>query len=249
MYIDKKIWYFGYLLLVVVLLYIIIVYIDENSYQIGFISILVAIISIIIALNSDRLINSLSTNSFRRILGQIEDKRLELGIRDLLPNPSSDQVNLVPRILSMRAVNTWKCFTYVDEALDILIHADINPRLVSRFLNLINNYSNEVLIVRNEFIIEETHHLISIYERVYDMESNYSKRYLERCQYTRRKEESYEPIHNLLGIPVHTNIDINYLRDYNSLIKDLISQDRDNLRFNHKFITINDIINHYMEER
>ena len=87
--IGKRIlFYISFFAFIGVSLFLIIEFIDGIPSKIGFISILIAIISIILVVKSESLVTTIATANFLRIISQLEDKRLELDEGEFRGDPT-----------------------------------------------------------------------------------------------------------------------------------------------------------------
>jgi len=245
---NRKLWYSLYLISIFIVIYIISVCIKDLSQKLGAISIVVAFISIILFFMSDTLVNTILNTDFRRIIGQIEDLRLELSEIHSVIDFTTGNTTTGPKITTYNQINTWKCQTYTDDAIDIILKSDIKPNSVSRFLNLINNYFSVILIVRNQLSLEAVINFFSIYKRIYDLENSLSRRDLESYNYETRRDASIPIIRNLTGIGANVNIDYEFLIQYEAIIQTFINQadtiqQREDRRWNMPFSRMRNIFN------
>jgi hypothetical protein len=215
----------------------------DVAIKLGFISIAISVISFVLVIKSDEVANSMANADFRRIIGQIEDLRLELPEVNRIMNLSTGNIRLVPNIVSKSQINTWKCQTYTDDAIDLLLKNDINPGSVSRFLNLINNYFQEILQARNILCVEAVINIVSTYKRIYGLENLFSQKTLGKFEYESRKRESIGLIRILTGIGANISIDSNFVVKYKELLVEFTKQNPDIIRWKIFFVTVNDIIN------
>ncbi len=204
------------------------------------------------ATDSDNKINSIANANFRGIIGQIEDKRIELKENELTLDPSTGNLLFISKLVTKREIYTWKCLTYIDEAFDILETSTIKHRNLRRFLNLINNYVFQIIPFRKEFSVEEVIHIISMYNRIYSLETMLENNSLDRCKFRERKEESIDFIRTITGIGNNIVIDSDFVQKYKSILSSFIEQGLDqqaqnNLRWNLLFVRVNDIFNYQYE--
>ena len=59
---------------------------------------LIAIISIILVVKSERLVTTIATANFLRIISQLEDKRLELDEGEFRGDPNTGQITFFEKI-------------------------------------------------------------------------------------------------------------------------------------------------------
>lgn len=117
-------------------------------------------ISLYLGNKSDRKVNSIANANFQRVIGQIEDLRLELKSEELTRNEKG-KIVLAPKIITKRAVYSWKCVTYIREANTLLRETKvISSFYIERYFNLFNKYLEQIKEVKELLICEEVHHLL-----------------------------------------------------------------------------------------
>jgi len=220
----------------------------DTSYKIGYFSIVIAVISIGLAILSDISVNSIANANFRRVIGQMEDLRLDLKQERIGKNPETGELDTYLKLYTDREINTWKYVTYVDEAIDILNDSNIKPKILKRFLNLSNSYISQVKILRQYFSIEETTHIFDIYIGIFELEDKLWNRTLRKIEFENKKNEAIDNIRYITEIIEDITIDLDFLKEYKTLISYIINQgltpeDIRNIRWEMLFNDVKDIFN------
>jgi len=197
----------------------------------------------IIAEGTDIKVNSIGNANFLRIIGQIEDLRLEFKDSDFVGNEETGQLELQPRLKRKREIYGWKCFTYIREANEILEFCDIDVLYIQRFLNLFNHYLVQIKIVREfdnleySFSLEEIHHLFMMFERMLDFGRYLSEDKLTEIDYITKIDKSRIHLQDILLLNEGLFIDIDLIKDYDEILS-YIRKENTSIRY----YEFNDII-------
>lgn len=245
---KREIWILLYFLAIGIYIYLIAKFVESLAERLGFISIGIAIISILLVIRSDELIKTIANSEFRRITGQIEDIRFDLQDVQKYLDIKTGEVKENAKIFYKSQISTWKCQTYVDSAIDILLKSDIKPNSVSRFLNLINNFVIIFHYVRNILSVEAVINIFSIYEAIYSLEYHFTERDLKSFKFESRRNDSINIIKNLIDIGPDVKIDLDFLTTYKVILETFVyegttQEERKNRRWDLPFSSIRDMFN------
>lgn len=252
---NKILLYICYFLFIGISLLLILIFVEGRVNQIGFISILIATISIIVVFASEKLVNTIAQANFLRVISQIEDRRLELDELEFRRNLRTGNIVLREKLFTKRQINSWKCQVLVEEAIGLIENSTIESRHIRRFLNLVNNYIQRAYVVqynliRPQILVEEINHILTIYSRINNLETNniLTRRTLNECRFEERIEISNNFIRLITNIGQNVEINQEFLDTYKSIISNFLAQSQTqqilhNLRFNLFYMRVRAIFN------
>lgn len=188
-----------------------VIFILGHNYEIGFFLITLgfAIFSvglgrraIIIAKDSDKKVKSIANTNFLRVIGQIEDRRIEIYFD----------------WIKYRRINTWKVLTYVMEANELIEYCDIKKEYRDRFIDLLVKYIELESLWKPSLVCEEISHIFSICE------------YLFKIKNVRQdlKKQAMEHLRNIMDETKNMKINLNYITKWKSKISEYIAKDEEN---------------------
>lgn len=185
-----------------------------------------------IAEDSDKKVNAIANANFQRVIGQIEDLRLELKSTELTKN-SKGKFELIPKLFTKREIYSWKCVTYVRETNTILKECDIiTPFYIKRYLNLFNKYIEQIKVVKKLLSCEEVHHLFIIFKRMFDikLEKFLDEKTLDDVEYESKMKKGISYLREILVENKKTKIDKNFIENYDIAINNFFRENEENKR-------------------
>lgn len=183
-----------------------------------------------IADNSNKTVITIANVEFLRLIGQIEDLRLDFKNSDLVLQ-SNGEFGPLSRLLSKREIYGWKCYTYIREADSILHQCKVESEYIQRFLNIFNLYLEQIQEVINvgdlnfSFSVEEIHHLLMMLKRILKLNELFNQRQLEEMDYQTKIDSATVYLRNILREDEHILIDLEYVEDIDEILNVIRSID------------------------
>jgi len=188
-----------------------------------------------IADNSNNTVITMANVDFLRLIGQIEDLRLDLKNSELVKSSTGDlsgKMLFLPKLITKREIYGWKCYTYIREADSILHECDIKIEYVKRFLNIFNLYLEQLRVVRDtlgndiSFSIEEIHHLFMMFKKILGLRELFNKEQLIELDYQKKLERAINHLRYILKEKKDTTIDINYIIELDKKLDSFRKKDK-----------------------
>ncbi len=192
-----------------------------------------------IAEKSEKASTSVVNVEFLRLIGQIEDLRLDLKNSELVKSDTEDlsgKILFLPKLITKREIYGWKCYTYIREADSILHQCQIENEYIKRFLNIFNLYLEQIKIVRDNlgmdisFSVEEIHHLFMMFKRILKLHELFTKEDLKELDYQKKINKATDHLKYILRENEHVVIDLNYIIKMDNIL-DTIRKKNKGTRF------------------
>jgi len=173
-----------------------------------------------IAGNSDNKVQSIANANFLRVIGQLEDRRIELASPQIRVENTEDglQVWETTKLYTIRPINTWKCLTYIREAEELMKFSNIEKPYIDRLVNLFIKYIETISHTSHDFTNEEMSHVLSMYKHIFEIKN------INRDHRTKANEI----LKNLFGEETNRRIGLRYINSKLNRLKEYINQSENN---------------------
>lgn len=200
----------------------------------GTISIGVACLSLKIAKESDKRVNSIANDNFLRVTGELEDRRIEM--------------NFVENFAQFHRINTWKCLTYMKEANKLLDSCRIDRDNVNRLVSLFEKFTDKIKRVEDvkieikymddgkvikteskklEIACEELSHILSMYQYFFKLEEKVRSFIPDYNIDKETKENAIKHLGEIMKENKKKKIDLEYIEDKKNKLSKLIKENED----------------------
>ena len=183
-----------------------------------------------IADDSNKTVISIANVEFLRLIGQIEDLRLDFKNTETIVTDTgnlSGEVKILPKLITKREIYGWKCYTYIREADSILHECKIQIEYVTRFLNIFNLYLEQIKVVRDlygidiSFSVEEIHHLFMMFKRILKSHELFTKDELIELDYQKKIDRATSHLRYILKEEKDKIIDLNYIMKMDNILDNI----------------------------